>query len=55
MSCIAQGAGSPGFTVTVTRKVYLGDELVKDEPRTWRYNPQNAVVCGKAPSDKKKD
>ena len=53
--CIAQGAGSPGFTVTVTRKVYLGDELVKDEPRTWRYNPQNAVVCGKAPSDKKKD
>lgn len=53
--CIAQGAGSPGFTVTVTRKVYLDGELVKDEPRTWRYNPQNAVVCGKAPSDKKKD
>ena len=53
--CIAQGAGSPGFTVTVTRKVYLEGELVKDEPRTWRYNPQNAVVCGKAPSDKKKD
>ena len=54
-SCIAQGSGSPGFAVTVTRKVYLEGELVKDEPRTWRYNPQNAVVCGKAPSDKKKD
>lgn len=53
--CIAQGMGSPGFTVTVTRKVYLDGELVKDEPKTWRYNAQNAVVCGKAPSDKKKD
>lgn len=49
-SCIAQAQGSPGFAVTVTRKVYLGDEQVKDESNVWRYAAQNGVVCRKEPA-----
>ena len=48
-SCIAQPTGSPGFSVTVFRKVFLGDKLVRDEAKAWGYRPQNAIVCGSVP------
>jgi len=51
--CIAQPAGSPGFAVTVTRKVSLDGEVVKDESSAWRYTPQNRYVCGPDPAAKK--
>ena len=45
-SCISQPTGSPGFSVTVFRKVFLGDEMVRDEAKSWGYRPQNAITCG---------
>ena len=47
--CAPSGMGNPGFTVWVTRKVYLGAELT--ETKTWKttYIPQNQVVCGPPP------
>lgn len=48
--CIAQGAGQPGFAVTVTRKVSLDGTVVKDESSAWRYTPQNRYVCGPDPA-----
>ncbi|EYR63871.1 vanomycin resistance protein VanB [Actinotalea ferrariae CF5-4] len=47
--CIAQAAGNPGFRVTVTRRLLLQGEVQSEESDTWRYQPQNAVVCGPAP------
>ncbi|PXY20673.1 VanW family protein [Prauserella muralis] len=40
--------GAPGFTVTNTRilKDPNTGAVVRQEPRTVRYNPQNKVVCG---------
>uniref|UniRef100_UPI000B3CDF63 VanW family protein n=1 Tax=Cellulomonas iranensis TaxID=76862 RepID=UPI000B3CDF63 len=49
-TCQPQSAGNPGFTVTNTRRVYLAGELVDTESRTWRYKPQNRVVCGSPPA-----
>ena len=49
-TCEPQSAGNPGFTVTNTRRVYLGEELVDTQSRTWRYKPQNKVVCGSPPA-----
>lgn len=51
--CIAQGAGQPGFAVTVTRKVSLDGTVVKDESNAWRYTPQNRYVCGPDPATQK--
>lgn len=51
--CIAQGAGSPGFAVTVTRKVSLDGKVVKNESNAWRYTPQNRYVCGPDPTTTK--
>ncbi|KSW29600.1 VanW family protein [Cellulomonas sp. B6] len=48
-TCSAQSAGNPGFTVTNTRRVYLDGQLVDTESNTWRYKPQNRVVCGNPP------
>ncbi|WP_225755425.1 VanW family protein, partial [Actinotalea sp. Marseille-Q4924] len=48
--CIAQSAGNPGFRVTVTRRLLLGGEVKHDESDSWRYQPQNAIVCGPPPS-----
>jgi vancomycin resistance protein YoaR len=39
-----QSAGESGFTVQYTRKVLRGDELVRNERYTVRYDPQNAIV-----------
>ncbi|QGQ20076.1 vanomycin resistance protein VanB [Cellulomonas sp. JZ18] len=49
-TCSPQSAGNPGFTVTNTRRVYLNGELVDTESDTWRYKPQNRVVCGAPPA-----
>ncbi|WP_169514104.1 VanW family protein [Jonesia quinghaiensis] len=51
-NCEPQPIGSPGFTVTVTRKVteIESGEVVIDEANTWRYKPDNGVTCKKASS-----
>lgn len=46
-SCVPQSMGGSGFSVSVWRKVTVtatGEETV-NETNTWRYRPQNAVVC----------
>ncbi|NNH07550.1 vanomycin resistance protein VanB, partial [Cellulomonas fimi] len=49
-TCEPQSAGNPGFSVTVTRKLYLDGELKDTDTNSWRYKPQNKVVCGTAPT-----
>ncbi|WP_298459474.1 VanW family protein [uncultured Cellulomonas sp.] len=44
-TCTPQRAGNPGFTVTVTRRLLLDGEEQETTSDTWRYKPQNAVVC----------
>ncbi|MBI9115193.1 VanW family protein [Sanguibacter sp. YZGR15] len=45
--CAPQSSGSPGFSVTVTRQVKVIEtgEVTIDEANSWRYRPQNAIVC----------
>ncbi|MCL3862592.1 VanW family protein [Actinotalea sp. K2] len=47
--CISQSAGNPGFQVTVTRRLLLEGEVQHEESNSWKYQPQNAIVCGPAP------
>ena len=49
--CISQPAGNPGFEVTNTRVLLLDGEEVERTSYTWRYNPQDGIVCGPPPSD----
>ncbi len=49
-TCQAQPAGNPGFAVTVTRRVLRDGQVVTTERRTWRYGPQNQVICGPPPA-----
>jgi vancomycin resistance protein YoaR len=44
-TCTPQSAGNPGFRVTVTRRVLLAGVEQDTTSQTWRYKPQNAVVC----------
>jgi vancomycin resistance protein YoaR len=44
-TCTPQSAGNPGFSVTVTRRVLLGGAEQESTSDTWRYKPQNAVIC----------
>jgi vancomycin resistance protein YoaR len=44
-TCTPQSAGNPGFSVTVTRRLLLNGEEQETTSNTWRYKPQNAVVC----------
>ena len=53
--CIAQSAGNPGFDVTNTRVVLLDGEEVERTSETWRYLPQDAIVCGPPPAKDKDD
>lgn len=48
-SCEPQSAGNPGFSIRVTRKTFLGEELKNTEDWTTTYKPQNQVVCGPPP------
>jgi vancomycin resistance protein YoaR len=41
---VRQSAGSPGFDVTYTRRVYAGSTLRTRERFDVRYQPQNAVI-----------
>lgn len=41
---VVQDAGQPGFSVTYTRRVYRGDELVRDERFRTDYEPRNRIV-----------
>jgi vancomycin resistance protein YoaR len=47
--CISQPAGNPGFKVTVTRRLLLDGEVQREESNSWRYKPQDAIVCGPPP------
>ncbi|MBB2923872.1 VanW family protein [Cellulomonas cellasea] len=49
-TCEPQSAGNPGFTVTTTRKLFLEGQLKDTESFTWKYKPQNRVICGAAPT-----
>ena len=49
-TCEASAAGNPGFSVTVTRKTYLNGALEKTESNSWRYKPQNKIICGAPPA-----
>ena len=46
-TCSPQSVGGSGFSVSVWRKVTVTGtgESVVDETNTWRYKPQNAVIC----------
>lgn len=39
-----QGKGQPGFSISYTRKVYKGDELISDRTFFWTYKPENEIV-----------
>lgn len=41
---VEQSAGASGFTISYTRKVFRGQEMIKDEKYSWRYSPQNAFI-----------
>ncbi|WP_448059415.1 VanW family protein [Cellulomonas hominis] len=50
-TCEAQSAGNPGFSVTVTRTLSLNGAVQTTESKSWRYKPQNEVVCGTPPAE----
>ena len=39
-----QQSGNAGFTITYWRKVYRGDDLVRDETFTARYKPEDRIL-----------
>ena len=41
---VLQQAGNAGFTITYWRKVYRGDDLVRDETFTARYKPEDRIL-----------
>ncbi|MFG6285172.1 VanW family protein [Actinotignum schaalii] len=45
--CEPQGLGDPGFTVTVSRTVKLGDKVVEDSSYDWTYQPDHGRTCPK--------
>ena len=51
---VSRRPGPAGFTVEYTRKVYRGDELIKDERYRTRYNAENSFVEVGPPKKKPK-
>ncbi|WP_169164696.1 VanW family protein [Cellulomonas taurus] len=49
-TCSASSAGNPGFSITVTRTVSLNGQVQDTDNLSWRYKPQNKVVCGPDPA-----
>ena len=43
--CEPSGAGGPGFTVTVSRKVSREGKVHENSSYKWTYSPTNRVVC----------
>lgn len=41
---VKQPMGNPGFSISYTRKVYVGAEVKRDETFHWTYRPENAIV-----------
>jgi vancomycin resistance protein YoaR len=41
---VVQSGGISGFTVAYTRRVFRGDELIRDEEWVVRYRPENTIV-----------
>jgi vancomycin resistance protein YoaR len=41
---VLQHSGNAGFTITYWRKVYRGDDLVRDETFTARYKPEDRIL-----------
>jgi len=39
-----QGKGQSGFSISYTRKVYKGDELISDRTFYWTYKPENEII-----------
>ena len=48
-TCAAKSAGNPGFSVTVTRTLSLNGAVKANESKSWRYKPDDALVCDAAP------
>lgn len=49
-TCSPQSAGNPGFSISVTRNVLLNGQVQSTDNLSWRYKPQNRVVCGADPA-----
>jgi vancomycin resistance protein YoaR len=45
--CEPYPGGEDGFSISIHRKVYVGDELAKENSFNHSYNPDNPVVCDK--------
>ncbi|WP_419705727.1 VanW family protein [Promicromonospora sp. NFX87] len=43
--CKPYPGGEAGFSIGITRKVYVGNELAKENSFNHTYNPDNPVVC----------
>lgn len=43
--CQPYPGGEDGFSISIYRKVYVGDELAKENSFNHTYNPDNPVVC----------
>jgi vancomycin resistance protein YoaR len=41
---VIQTAGSGGFSISYTRKVFAGDTVKRNETFRWNYRPENAIV-----------
>lgn len=41
---LIQEGGTPGFSIAYTRRVYRGDELIRDERWVTSYDPANTIV-----------
>jgi len=41
---VKQELGGPGFTISYTRTVTVGDDVKRDETFTWTYDPQDAYI-----------
>ncbi len=53
---VLQTGGTPGFSVTYTRQVFRGQELLREERWVTRYDPANTIVeVGPKKKKKKKD
>ena len=44
-NCLNKGNGQPGFSITHTRWVYLGDVLHEKRSWSWTYRPDNGIKC----------
>ncbi|QAY70230.1 VanW family protein [Xylanimonas protaetiae] len=47
--CTPRAAGSDGFRVSNTRRVFRGSTLVIDETHTWTYRADHGTACGTPP------